>query len=69
MILPRAPAQYSQSDQQQARDVLTRNDNELPHYGRDWELARGERLILRSPNGSRWALSVSDGGALSVVAA
>lgn len=69
MILPRAAPKYDQANEQLARDALTREDAMIFKSGRDVELARGERLILRSPNGSRWALSASDAGVLTLVAA
>jgi hypothetical protein len=69
MILPRAAPTYDQSNEQLARDALTREDMVIFKSGKDVELARGEHLILRSPNGSRWALSASNAGVLTLVAA
>lgn len=69
MILPRAPSQYEQSNEQQMRDALAREDQVTPKFGRDIELARGERLILRASNGSRWALTVSTAGVLGTTPA
>lgn len=34
----------------------------------DAELAGAARLILRSPNGARWSITVSNAGAISAVA-
>lgn len=49
--------------------VLIAEDEKNWKRGRDIELARGERLILRSPDGTRYALVVDNAGALSTVAA
>lgn len=68
MMLPRAPDQYDRGNEQQTRDAISRDGQTVFRAGRDMELARGERLILRSPNGSRWYLTVSDAGVLSVAA-
>jgi hypothetical protein len=48
--------------------VLIAEDERNFKRGRDVELARGERLILRSPDGSRWSVTVDNAGALSTTA-
>lgn len=68
MNLVRAPGQYSQQDQDRLRTDLEAADLENFKKGRDVEVGDG-RVILTSSGGVRWALSVSDAGALSAVAA
>lgn len=67
--LPKAPAAYDARILQNALDLMERADLEGLKFGRDIELARGERLILRASDGSRWAVQVSAAGVLSTVAA
>lgn len=61
MKLPFAPPAYDPEDQQRTRSLSEQADNQNLKRGRDIELS-SERLILSSPNGSRWALTVSDAG-------
>lgn len=62
MALPKPPAGYDQTDQAKTREEIDRElDNRLQR-GQDIELLEG-RLILQSPDGNRWALGVSNGGA------
>jgi hypothetical protein len=67
MSLPYAPSAYSQSDENTARAEMQRELDRRHRRGIDIELA-SDRLILRSPNGSRFALAVSNAGVLSAVA-
>lgn len=67
MKLARAPERYDVQDQAQLRATVERADLENIKRGRDIELVR-ERLILRSPNGTRYVVTVSDTGTLSAVA-
>jgi hypothetical protein len=62
-----APPAYSQVEQNQFRALLGREFDVVLRSDRDVELVT-TRIILRSPNGSRWALTVSNAGALSVTA-
>ena len=68
MSFPQAGPNYSAGGENQFREIVARRDAENFKKGRDMELARGEQLILRSPDGSRWAISVSDAGVVSAVA-
>ena len=68
MILPRAPAQYSQANEQQLRDALANEDRVAIKTGKDVELARGERLIMRDTNGVRYSITVNTSGVLTVTA-
>lgn len=49
--------------------VLIKEDERNHKRGRDVELAQTERIILRSPDGTRWALTVDNSGVLGTVAA
>ena len=68
MNFSRAPQAYSPQDQDRLRTDLEMVDQENFKRGRDIEMAAG-RVILSSANGLRWALVVSNAGALSTVAA
>ena len=62
--LPRAPATYSESDQNQLRAQIERMVGECLKRGLDMEFSTN-RIILRSPDGSRFAITVADDGTLS----
>lgn len=49
--------------------IIIAEDERNFKKGRDVELARGERLILRSPDGTRYVVTVDNAGALSTTAA
>lgn len=68
MSLLRAPDGYSREDQDRLRADLDKMDGKNRKTGQDVEIAGSERLILASPNGSRWSVVVSNAGALSAVA-
>jgi hypothetical protein len=68
MSLPRAPGAYSKDDQDRFRKTLDQRDTENRKKQQDVEVAGTERLILSSPNGSRFNIVVSNAGALSAVA-
>lgn len=67
MNLPRAAPAYNAQDQDRLRNDLEQADGENLKRGRDIEVGRG-RVILTSENGLRWAIVVSNTGALSAVA-
>lgn len=66
-MIPTAPQQYSFSDQQALRYEIKRELDRRIIKNTDFEPEPG-RIILRSPNGSRFALSVANDGTLSTVA-
>jgi len=68
MSLLRAPFAYSREDQDRLRTTLDAQDAANRKKAQDVEIAGAERLILASPNGSRWSVVVSNAGALSAVA-
>jgi hypothetical protein len=61
MRLPKPPPAYSQSVDGQRNLVLERADNLNHKKNRDVEIGDG-RLILKSPNGTRYQITVSDAG-------
>ena len=68
MSLTRASATYSLEDQDRLRTALDKLDAANRKTGQNVEIAGAEKLILSSPNGSRWSVVVSNAGALSAVA-
>lgn len=65
MSLPRAPDKY---EQRWATEVLRQLDLQTLNThlrGADVELGPNERVIVRSPNGMRWAITVNDAGVIS----
>lgn len=54
----------------QARHNLAAEAEDLRNrkIGTDVELGPGEKLIVRSPNGARWQLTVSNAGTVSATA-
>ena len=66
MSLPQAQEGYDASNERRTRAALEAADALNFKKGQDLRLARGERLILRSPDGAEWVVSVSDAGALVV---
>lgn len=62
-----APLRYSQQWQAEHDREIVREDLQNVKRNTDVEFA-DNRLIIQSPNGSRWKISVSDGGVLSAVA-
>lgn len=68
MSLPRAPEKY---EQRWATEVLRQLDQRaLTNFskGSDIELGQDERIIMRSPNGTRWAIAVDDAGVIFTTA-
>ena len=53
---------------EQARGAIERAFRQVHHRNRDLELGDG-RVVIRSPNGARWAITVSNAGALSATPA
>jgi hypothetical protein len=67
MRLPRPPERYDARDQSETRVQLERAYDASHKRGADVEIGAA-RLILRSPNGTRYSITVSDTGTLSAVA-
>lgn len=58
---------YSVADQRELRRALELEDRRNHKRNADVEIGEG-RLILTSPNGTRYAVAVSDTGTISTVA-
>lgn len=58
-----APAQYDRTEQQQTRDELDRRDAANYKKRQDIDMDPATVLIMTSPNGTRYAMSVSNAGA------
>jgi hypothetical protein len=67
MKLPLVPTGYSTADQREVRRWMELENNRNHKRGSDVEIGVG-RLILTSPNGTRYSVTVSDAGVISAVA-
>lgn len=67
MKLPTAARQYDLQDQAQMRNLLERADVQNMKRGQDIEVSSA-RLILTSPNGTRYSVTVDNSGNLSATA-
>ena len=67
LSLPKPPSTYDAGDEAQLRHALERADRTNRKTGTDVEVGVN-RLVLRSPNGARWSITVSNTGVLSAVA-
>jgi len=64
MRLPTPPPMYSSKVEAARNQILESEDRQNLKRGRDIELGDA-RVILRSPDGTRYALTVANGGTLS----
>jgi len=67
MRLPRQPAAYYVQAEAQRNLVIEQADNLNHKKNRDVEVGDG-RLILKSPNGTRYQITVSDAGVVGASA-
>jgi len=67
MRLPRPPADYSVTAEAQRNLVIEQADNLSHKKNRDVEVGDG-RLILKSPNGTRYEITVSNAGVVGASA-
>lgn len=67
MKLPAPSSGYSRADQQEVRRQIELEDQQNHKRNRDVEIGVG-RLILTSPNGTRYSIVVSNAGVISAVA-
>lgn len=73
MRIPPAPANWSPQYQQSVNSEVEMADRKNRKVGQDVELGPGdgtrqERLILRSPDGTRWSIEVDNAGVISATA-
>jgi hypothetical protein len=64
MKLPRAKLIYNQPDDQTLRNMLEKADTENHKKNRDVDISPG-RLIIKSPDGTRWSIEVDNSGNVS----
>lgn len=68
MKLPTPPAAYDMRTESRRNAELEREDRRNRKTDVDVEIAAGQRLILRSPNGTRYSITVSNTGVISATA-
>jgi hypothetical protein len=66
--LAEPPEEYSRDAQIFANVAMERADRSNFKHFEDVDLANNERLILVSPNGTRYSVTVSDAGVLGTTA-
>ena len=64
MILPEAQRNYDVVQANQRNNLIEQADNLNRKKNQDVEL-RGERLILQSPDGTRFSITVANDGTIS----
>ena len=67
MKLANPPAGYSPTAEQERNRAISQADKENHKRNRDLEVGVA-RLILTSPNGTRWNVAVSDAGTITATA-
>lgn len=67
MNLPAPTPDYSPSNEAATRRQLEQEDRRNRKTGTDVEIS-DNRLVLKSPNGNRWSIVVSNAGAISATA-
>ena len=65
MKLPRPGVEYDQIEEQSFRRALELADTINRKKNANIEMGQDELIIIRSPNGTRYSLTVSNAGALS----
>ena len=65
MRLPTPDSEYSKDREHRRNATLERSDRMNRKKGEDVEIMQGEKLVLQSPNGALWQISVSDDGSLN----
>lgn len=66
--VPAPPATWSPAYQARANQAIEANDVGVRRVGQDVELGAKDKLVLRSPNGARWSITVSNAGTVSATA-
>ncbi len=67
LALPTPAFAYDPRDQAQLRRALEREDRNNRKSNADVEVG-ANRLVLKSPNGARWSITVSNAGVVSALA-
>ena len=66
--LPQPILQWSPTYQLRVNQTLEANDVTVQHKQADYEIAPKSRLIMHSPNGARWSITVSNTGTIAATA-
>ena len=66
MNLPKSADRYDPMDQDMTRNIIERDDRQ--NFKRNQDVEIRTRLILASPNGTRYQITVSNAGAIVVTA-
>jgi hypothetical protein len=66
MNLPKSADRYDPMDQDMTRSIIERDDRQ--NFKRNQDVEIRTRLILASPNGTRYQITVSNAGAIVVTA-
>jgi hypothetical protein len=66
--IPAPLSEWSPAYQIRVNQAVETNDLNNRKKGTDIELALAENLILRSPNGARWKITVSNAGVVAATA-
>lgn len=66
--IPNAPPQYDRGVMSQTLSVIQSELGNRQRKDEDYSLVDGQRLILKSPNGTRYSITVSNAGVLSATA-
>ena len=68
MTLPNTPERYNQTVEAERNRALEAADRQNIKRQADIELVSGAKLILLSPDGTRWNITVANDGTLAAVA-
>jgi hypothetical protein len=66
--LPAPSSSWSPTYQVRVNQTIEAADVQVRHKGEDIEIGQREKLILRSPNGKHWSITVSDTGTIAAIA-
>ena len=69
MSLPLPPPTYSASEEAQTRSQIQQRLNGKYDRGADIELQKDQRIIVESPDGNRWSITVNNLGMVTATAA
>jgi len=69
LALVKPPLHYDQTHQIRMKQILETEDLHNRKKGTDVELGPNEKLVVRSPSGARWQITVSDAGVITATAA
>lgn len=66
LTLPQPPSTYDPLHEARRNEALRASAAEGHSRLSDIEVGSGRRVIMTSPNGTRWALAVDNGGTLTI---